>query len=95
MISARNFSRRSIESFTETFRVNVTGAYFALLAFLELLDAGNNKALEGGHGAAAKPGGKAPAIQSKMIITASVSGFSRDKIRAQHTRKQGHDQASR
>ncbi|RYP16788.1 hypothetical protein DL765_004901 [Monosporascus sp. GIB2] len=52
----------SMESFTETFHVNVTGAYFTLLAFLELLDAGNTKALEDGYGVPAKPGGKVPTI---------------------------------
>ncbi|RYP54378.1 hypothetical protein DL770_010964 [Monosporascus sp. CRB-9-2] len=75
----RLFEEVSMESFTETFHVNVTGAYFTLLAYLELLDAGNKKALEGGYGAPAKPGSNIPAIQSQVIITSSVSGFSRDK----------------
>ncbi|RYP85983.1 hypothetical protein DL769_000846 [Monosporascus sp. CRB-8-3] len=75
----RLFEEVSMESFTETFHVNVTGAYFTLLAFLELLDAGNKKALEGGYGAPAKLGSKVPTIQSQVIITSSVSGFSRDK----------------
>ncbi|RYP32401.1 hypothetical protein DL767_005266 [Monosporascus sp. MG133] len=75
----RPFEEASMEGFTETSHVNVTGAYFTLLAFLELLDAGNKKALEGGYGAPAKSGSEVPTIQSQVIITSSASGFSRDK----------------
>ena len=77
-IRKRLFEEVSMESFTEAFHVNVTGAYFTLLAFLELLDAGNKKALEGGFGAPANPGSKIPSIQSQVVITSSVSGFSRN-----------------
>ncbi|KAF7548503.1 hypothetical protein G7Z17_g7009 [Cylindrodendrum hubeiense] len=44
------FDEVTVESFTEVLHVNVTGAYFTMLAFLELLDAGNNNALDGGNG---------------------------------------------
>ncbi|KAH9887438.1 NAD(P)-binding protein [Xylariomycetidae sp. FL2044] len=40
------FDDVSMDDFTRTFHVNVTGAYFTMLGFLELLDAGNRKALE-------------------------------------------------
>ncbi|KAI0480736.1 short chain dehydrogenase [Xylariaceae sp. FL0804] len=41
----RLFDDVSMDEFTQTQHVNVTGAYFTLLAFLELLDAGNRHAL--------------------------------------------------
>jgi hypothetical protein len=33
---------------TSTLNVNVTGAFFTMVAFLELLDAGNQNSLKGG-----------------------------------------------
>lgn len=44
------FENVAMEDFTTAFHVNVTGAYFTLLAFLELLDAGKSHCLFGpGH----------------------------------------------
>ncbi|OTB05907.1 hypothetical protein M426DRAFT_259742 [Hypoxylon sp. CI-4A] len=74
------FEDASMEEFTETFHVNVTATYFTLLAFLELLDAGNKNALKGGYGAPIQENSNVPSIQSQVIITGSLSGFSRDKF---------------
>ncbi|KAH6670414.1 putative Rhamnolipids biosynthesis 3-oxoacyl-reductase [Halenospora varia] len=53
----------SIEDFTQTFNVNVSGVFYTALAFLELLDEGNKKGnLE---------------QKSNIIVTSSISGFSR------------------
>lgn len=71
------FDDVSIEDFTETFSVNVSGAYFTMLAFLELLDAGNQQALKGGFGAPSKEGSDVPSIQSQVIFTSSISAYSR------------------
>ncbi|RYO79033.1 hypothetical protein DL763_009437 [Monosporascus cannonballus] len=73
------FEEVSMEIFTDTFHVNVTGAYFTLLAFLGLLDAGHKKALECGYGAPASPESKVPTSQSQVIIISGASGFSRGK----------------
>lgn len=69
-----------MEKFTETFHVNVTGAWFTMVAFLELLDAGNKHAVSGKAGAFGSPvkeGGKAPSVQSQVVFTSSLAGFSR------------------
>jgi NAD(P)-dependent dehydrogenase (short-subunit alcohol dehydrogenase family) len=50
-----------------------------MLAFLELLDAGNKKAMAGGFGAPLGPDRRHPAIQSQVLFTASIAGFSRAK----------------
>ncbi|KAI1469255.1 NAD(P)-binding protein [Daldinia caldariorum] len=71
------FEDTSMEEFTNAFHVNVTGTLFSIFAFLELLDAGNKRALEGGFGAPTKQGSDVPSIQSQVIITSSISGFSR------------------
>ncbi|KAK7753567.1 hypothetical protein SLS62_004425 [Diatrype stigma] len=74
------FDGVSVEDFTETLNVNVTGAYFTLLAFLELLDAGNQQALKGGAGAFGAPGREGsdvPSVQSQAIFTSSISAYSR------------------
>lgn len=74
------FTEHSMEDFTETFRVNVAGAFFTMAAFLELLDAGNRSALLGGYGGAAAPPGMAaavPAVQSQVVFTSSISAFIR------------------
>ncbi|KAI1435702.1 short-chain dehydrogenase [Xylaria sp. CBS 124048] len=73
------FEEISMEHFTETFSVNVTGAYFTMLAFLELLDAGNKNALKGGFGAPAN-GGNVPSIQSQVVFTSSIGAYSRDRV---------------
>ncbi|KAI1762227.1 short chain dehydrogenase [Hypoxylon sp. FL1150] len=71
------FEDVAMEDFTQAFHVNVTGTYFTILAFLELLDEGNKQALKGGFGAPVTPGSDVQSIQSQVIITASISGFSR------------------
>lgn len=76
------FEDVSMEDFTETFHVNVTGTYFTILAFLELLDEGNKQALKGGFGAPTTPGSDVQSIQSQVIITASISGLSRQYFSA-------------
>ena len=65
-----------MEDFTDAFHVNVTGAFYTLTAFLELLEAGNTNALAGGYGAPVN-GSKAPSIQSQVIFTSSVSALMR------------------
>lgn len=70
------FDDVDMDAMTATFHVNVTGAYFTMLGFLELLDAGNKRAVEkGGYGAPVTPGGKAPSIQSQVIFISSVAGY--------------------
>ncbi|KAK3319689.1 hypothetical protein B0T19DRAFT_445492 [Cercophora scortea] len=82
-VRAELFTKNSMEAFTDVFHVNVTGAFFTLIAFLELLDAGNKRAVaEGGFGAPLKPGGKVPIVQSQVIVTSSISAFSRSGISA-------------
>ncbi|KAB5511746.1 hypothetical protein GE09DRAFT_640083 [Coniochaeta sp. 2T2.1] len=72
------FTDHSMEDFTETFRVNVTGAFFTIGAFLELLDAGNhNSLLDSGYGGLAAPGVAVPAVQSQVVVTSSISAFIR------------------
>ncbi|KAI1813924.1 short chain dehydrogenase [Poronia punctata] len=78
----RLFEDVSMEDFTNVFHVNVTGAYYTMLAFLGLLDAGNGNAVEkNGYG---KPLGEkktkkavVPGIQSQVIFTSSISAYSR------------------
>ncbi|KUJ12340.1 NAD(P)-binding protein [Mollisia scopiformis] len=53
----------SIEDFTQSYHVNVSGAFYSALAFLELLDAGN------------KQGNISQ--KSNVIITTSIAGYSR------------------
>jgi len=72
------FDEHSMEEFTETFRVNVTGAFFTMGAFLDLLDAGNHSALlPEGYGGVAAPGVALPAVQSQVVVTSSISAFVR------------------
>jgi NAD(P)-dependent dehydrogenase (short-subunit alcohol dehydrogenase family) len=74
------FENTSIAAFNETFLVNTTATYFTLLAFLELLDAGNTHAVtNSGFGAPLKPGSKVPSIQSQVIVTSSVGAYIRDE----------------
>lgn len=68
------------DGFTRTFQVNVTGAWFTMVAFLELLDAGNKHAISGqaeSFGSPAKTGNKKPSIQSQVVFTSSLAAFSR------------------
>ncbi|KAH8162737.1 hypothetical protein CIB48_g5510 [Xylaria polymorpha] len=73
----RLFNDVSMENFTHTLHINVTGAYFTMLAFLELLDAGNKNSLKGGFGAPLAGGSEVPAIQSQVLFTSSISAYSR------------------
>jgi NAD(P)-dependent dehydrogenase (short-subunit alcohol dehydrogenase family) len=74
------FADISMADFTNVFEVNSTATYFTLLAFLELLDAGNTHAVEaGGFGKPIKEGSKVPAIQSQVLVTSSVGAFLRDE----------------
>lgn len=70
------FTNFKPEEMTATLDLNVTAAFFTMTAFIELLDAGNKKALEGGFGKPAE-GSNVPLIQSQVIFTTSVSAFSR------------------
>lgn len=70
----------SMEDFTKTFHVNVTGAWFTMASFLELLDAGNKHAVSGGAGAFGAPvteGVRVPTIQSQVVFTSSLAAVSR------------------
>ncbi|KAI0455419.1 short chain dehydrogenase [Xylaria acuta] len=78
----RLFDNVAMEDFTQTMHINVTGAYFTMLAFLELLDAGNKNALKGGFGAPLAEGGDVPAIQSQVLFTSSISAYSRARTSA-------------
>lgn len=53
------------EEFNKTFEVNVAAVYYTTVAFLELLDAGNNK-------------GSSGAPTSQVITVSSIGGFRRD-----------------
>ena len=66
-----------MERFAEVHQVNLTGAYFTMLAFLELLDAGNQHALKGGFGAPLNAGSQVPSIQSQVVFLGSIGSFSR------------------
>lgn len=73
------FEDTSMEEFNDVFMVNTTATLFTILAFLELLDAGNINAVDKtGFGAPLKPGSKVPSIQSQVIVTSSVGAFLRD-----------------
>lgn len=72
------FENTSMEDFTQTFQVNTTATYFTMLAFIELLDAGNKNAVAGGFGKPLKEGSKVPSIQSQVIVTSSVGAFLRE-----------------
>ncbi|KAK6855659.1 hypothetical protein PG995_007810 [Apiospora arundinis] len=72
------FTNFAMDGMNDTLAVNVTGAFFTMTAFLELLDAGNKQALQGGWGKPLAGGsGDVPAVQSQVIFTTSVSAFSR------------------
>ncbi|RYN97591.1 hypothetical protein AA0119_g7317 [Alternaria tenuissima] len=72
------FEDTAMEEFAQTFHVNTTATYFSMFAFLELLDAGNKNALDGGFGKPLGEGSKVPSIQSQVIITSSVGAFLRE-----------------
>jgi NAD(P)-dependent dehydrogenase (short-subunit alcohol dehydrogenase family) len=73
------FTNTSMHDFNATFMVNTTATLFTLLAFVELLDAGNVRAVEQrGFGAPIASTGKVPAIQSQCIVTSSVGAYLRE-----------------
>lgn len=74
---AQLFDQAVMDQMTQAMHVNATGAFFTMVAFLELLDAGNKAALQGGFGAPLRPGSDVPAIQSQVIVTSSIAAFSR------------------
>ncbi|KXX81305.1 Gluconate 5-dehydrogenase [Madurella mycetomatis] len=76
-VRAQMFDQTVMEQMTQTMHVNVTGAFFTMVAFLDLLDAGNKMALKGGFGAPIKDGSDVPSIQSQVIVTSSIAAFSR------------------
>ncbi|KAF2239502.1 NAD(P)-binding protein [Viridothelium virens] len=57
-----------MEEFTRTYAVNCTGVYYTVLAFLELLDAGNRK------------GNMGPEVKSQIITTSSIGSFNRNAV---------------
>ncbi|KAI1327771.1 short-chain dehydrogenase [Xylariaceae sp. FL0255] len=71
------------DDFTDTLRVNITGAYLTIFAFLELLDKGNQNALsrdkKHGYGQPLNEGSHVPRIQSQVVVTASVGSYSRER----------------
>lgn len=80
------FDDNDMDKMDEAFRVNATGAFFTMGAFLDLLDAGNKRAVsddlkdEEGEvvfGRPLRPGSKTPSIQSQIIVTSSIAAFSR------------------
>ena len=61
----------SMEAFTETMHVNVTGAFYSVLAFLGLLDVVNRRRER-------MQGGVRPGMQrSQVVVTSSIAGFTR------------------
>ncbi|ESA42310.1 NAD(P)-binding protein [Neurospora crassa] len=75
------FTNYQMEEMTSALHTNVTGAFFSMVAFLELLEAGNKNAVEkGGFGKPVVPGSNVPSVQSQIIVTASIAGFSRKTV---------------
>ncbi|KAM7202965.1 hypothetical protein V8F20_004212 [Naviculisporaceae sp. PSN 640] len=84
------FEENDMAKMNDAFNVNTTGAFFTIAAFLELLDAGNKRAVKGVGGSTngdgkeevvfgkpIKEGGKNPSIQSQVIVTSSIAAYSR------------------
>lgn len=78
-----------MDDFTQAMHVNVTGSWFTMLAFLELLHKGNDNknhadGQSGVEGASPfgrpYPGRKVPSIQSQIILTSSLSALSRGRV---------------
>ncbi|KAI8933728.1 hypothetical protein NX059_009444 [Plenodomus lindquistii] len=72
------FDDVDMTEFTNVFHVNTTATYFSIIAFLELLDAGNEAALGGAFGAPLKQGSNVPLIQSQVLVTSSVAAYLRE-----------------
>ncbi|KAK1766657.1 NAD(P)-binding protein [Phialemonium atrogriseum] len=77
------FTSVAPSAFTAALDVNVTSAFFTITAFLELLNAGNGRAVDGESGSFGGPGlgsvggGDVQAVQSQVVITSSMAAFSR------------------
>lgn len=75
-----------MDAFTQTMHVNVTGSWFTMLAFLDLLHNGNSNNIGNGVGAATAAFGRpysgsvVPSIQSQIILTSSLSALSRGRV---------------
>jgi len=68
------------EDMTAAYHVNATGVFYTILAFLELLDEGNKRAVAGGgFGRPDQEDAKVPAVQSQVIVTASISAYMRGR----------------
>ena len=75
------FDNFQMEEMTSALNTNVTGAFFSMVAFLELLEAGNKNAVEeGGFGKPVAEGSTVPSVQSQIIVTASIAGYSRKTV---------------
>lgn len=64
----RMFTDTDPAAMTNAFHVNVTGAYFTAMAYLELLDTGNQAAPDN--------------IQSQIVVTSSIASFMRGHFSA-------------
>ena len=64
----RMFTDADPAAMTDAFHVNVTGAYFTAMAYLELLDAGNQSSPD--------------SIQSQIVVTSSIASFMRGRFSA-------------
>ncbi|KAK4674158.1 hypothetical protein QC763_117980 [Podospora pseudopauciseta] len=80
-IRQKMFDEKTMSAMTDCLNVNVTGAFFSIVAFLELLDMGNKNAVEGKgskvFGRRDKQGSDVPSVQSQVIVTSSIAAFSR------------------
>ncbi|KAK3994385.1 gluconate 5-dehydrogenase [Cladorrhinum sp. PSN332] len=76
-VRAAMFKQETLDSMTQCLQVNVSGAFFSIVAFLELLDAGNKNALKGGFGKPIKAGSDVPSVQSQVVVTSSIAAYSR------------------
>ncbi|KAL2194250.1 hypothetical protein P885DRAFT_43391 [Corynascus similis CBS 632.67] len=78
-VRSKLFSQEIMDGMTSTMNVNATGAYFTMIAFLELLEMGNKRALEGRGFGGPRMGsnGDVPSVQSQVIVTSSIAAFSR------------------
>ena len=71
------FTQETMDAMTQALHVNVSGAFYTMIAFLELLEAGNKNALKGGFGKPDREGSDVQSVQSQVIVTSSVAAFSR------------------
>ncbi|CAK7197830.1 hypothetical protein SEUCBS139899_000479 [Sporothrix eucalyptigena] len=67
----RMFADADMAAMTETFHVNVTGAFFTAMAFVELLDQGNRYVANAPLTTISRN------TQSQVLVTASISAFMR------------------